>query len=127
MENTFYYRFAKQFEYLFATFVLPLNALLEAIKYANVGTNRTSLILAIVFIYWELGVLLLKEHRKELSVSKIKNYISIYNFYMAYTFAGLMITTQTMVSGYYQVGFYLILITLAFIGKFLLLKRISKP
>lgn len=124
--DSFLYRFAKQFEYLFGTFFIPVNAFMASLDFANFGPALlANYVLALVFLYWELISLLIKEHRKELTSEKIKNYNTVYTFTMAYMMAGIMICCQMFVSGNFWIASYLSLMALAFVAKFLLLKRIQ--
>lgn len=125
-EPTFFYRFVRQFEYLIGTYFLPINLFLEAGRMTVTGQSKQFFIV-LAFLFFELLMWVLKEQKGEIKKQDHPKLNHMIWLFQIYSICSFLIAMQSLL--YYNnfaTGSYLLIMSLGFLGKLLLLKRISR-
>lgn len=126
-EETLMYKATKWFEFIFGTFILPLNLFVESLNFANYGkVNFNVFLLALVFVAWDLLATFIKYKKKDLSPGKIKHFNTVYTMSLTYTMSSFLIFLSMLLEGYFAISFYLSLVSLVFLGKLTIFKKIKR-
>jgi hypothetical protein len=121
-EATFFYRFVKQFEHLIGAYFLPISLFLESGKLVHTGELK-GFVLFSAFFYFELLMWVLKEQKNELKKDQVFKLNYTLWLFQVYSLSSLAIALYTLT--YSWSGFYLLIMTIGFYGKYLILKRVS--
>lgn len=120
--NDWVYRFIKQFEYLVATFLLPIGLVLSGTDAVMTGKWGTFKLYALVFII-EIALLLMKEKKGELKKGKLWSFEWQYTLFLCYSLVTPIIVLQ--LTSFSLSALYLLIIPMGCWSKLLLFKRLK--